>query len=88
MADGLKPMRRQYVHLTGNVSLAAHVGHRRQREPMILEIRARRAHEDGITFYQVDRDVWLVEYLPPEYIAGYRPASQRESNSEDYDEHL
>jgi putative RNA 2'-phosphotransferase len=75
LSGGLKPMSRQYVHLASDVSLAAVVGHRRQRTPVILEIDARRAHEDGILFYRVDQDIWLVESLPAEYIIAHYTAS-------------
>lgn len=67
--DGLKPMKRQYVHLSVDTKMAHRVGSRRDPEPVILRIDARRAHADGVVFYRGNDAVWLADAVPAEYLA-------------------
>jgi len=65
--NGLKPMRRKYVHLSRGEEEAFNVGKRHHPEPVVLEVWAKKAYLEGVVFY--DRgDVVLVECVPPEYI--------------------
>lgn len=64
---GLRPMRRQYVHLTTNRELAARVGGRHGKAH-ILEIDAHRAAESGIPFYRANDQFWLADFVPPQFI--------------------
>ena len=41
---------------------------RHDRVPVLLAVRALRAHKAGISFYLGNDDVWLAEPIPPEYI--------------------
>lgn len=66
--EGLKPMRRQYVHLTDDPALARLTGVRRDPNPAIVRIDAARAHAAGIAFFQADNGVYLAKQVPPEYI--------------------
>lgn len=66
--EGLKPMNRQYVHLSTTPQTAAIVGKRREQDPIILTIDAKRAHQDGVKFYYTNEDIWLADHIPPEYI--------------------
>lgn len=66
--DGLKPMRRQYVHLSADQETAWDVGNRRHRQTVVLIVRAREAHEHGIRFYHGNQTVWLAEPIPPRFI--------------------
>ncbi|MBS7397438.1 MAG: RNA 2'-phosphotransferase, partial [Ruminiclostridium sp.] len=50
MNDGLKPMGRQYVHLSVDTDTAVQVGKRRDDAPVILCIDAAKACADGIVF--------------------------------------
>ena len=68
ISDGLKPMSRQYVHLSTDIDTAKLVGLRRDENPIILVIDAKKAYEDGIKFYVGNDKVWLSESLPPKYI--------------------
>jgi len=64
---GLCPMGRQFVHLSRDKETAEAVGKRHHPEPVILEVNAVRACEDGIKFF--DRgEVVLSEKIPPEFI--------------------
>jgi len=66
--EGLKPMERQYVHLSPDRETALRVGVRHNDEPVVLTIRAAEAHAAGIQFYQADEAVYLARYVPPEYV--------------------
>lgn len=65
--DGIRPMRRQYVHLTTNRDLASRVGSRHGKV-RVLEIDALRACESGLTFYRANESFWLADYIPAEFI--------------------
>lgn len=66
--EGLKPMRRQYVHLTDDPDLAALTGRRRDLHPAILQLDAARAHADEHVFFGADKGVFLMKSVPPDYI--------------------
>ncbi len=68
MKDGLLPMKRQYVHLSVDMDTATVVGKRRDDNPIILEIDAKAASDDGIAFYIGNDKVWLCDKLPAKYI--------------------
>ena len=68
LREGLKPMRRQYVHLSATVEMAREVGRRKAAQPVILTVRAAEAHLAGITFYAEANGVWLADAVPPDYI--------------------
>lgn len=67
-SEGLKPMNRQYVHLSADKQTAREVGRRKARNPVILAIRAVEAHEAGIPFYHGNEIVWLADEVPPTFI--------------------
>jgi putative RNA 2'-phosphotransferase len=67
LAEGLRPMKRQYVHLTTDPNLAAKIGSRHGK-PCVLTVDARKAYENGIEFYQANRSFWLVTALPKEFL--------------------
>ena len=68
MEEGLKPMKRQYVHLSADIDTAVSVGRRRDPEPVILTIDAGRAYRDGIKFYTGNDKVILADYILSKYI--------------------
>jgi putative RNA 2'-phosphotransferase len=67
--EGLRPMGRQYVHLSADAAMAAEVGRRKAAWPAILEVHAGAAHAAGIAFYRGNERVWLADAVPPEFIA-------------------
>ncbi len=67
---GLLPMGRQYVHLTPSREMAERIGRRRDPQPLILEVLAQRASEEGIQFFQPAPLIYLAERIPPEFIIG------------------
>ena len=68
LCDGLKPMSRQYVHLSIDTDTAVQVGKRRDDSPVILVIDAHKAYTDGISFYKGNDKVILADFVPVDYI--------------------
>lgn len=67
LANGLWPMKRQYVHLTTDPALANRVG-ARHGQPCVLRIDSRAAHRDGVVFYKANNLFWLTISVPVQYI--------------------
>lgn len=67
-SEGLRPMGRQFVHLSVDRATAEEVGRRKAQEPAILHVDAGGAHADGVTFYAGNEKVWLSERVPAEYL--------------------
>lgn len=66
--EGLRPMGRQYVHLSSDLETAEKVGRRHDPHPVLLEVSAARAHADGIRFYPAADGTWNSDPLPPAYL--------------------
>ena len=67
---GLDPMGRQYVHLATSPELAVRIGRRRDPQPLLVEIQAQKASEEGVSFYQANPLIYLADHIPPTYITG------------------
>jgi len=67
-AEGLRSMRRQYVHLSTDVEQARAVGRRHSPEPVILTVRARAAWQAGVRFYQPEARMYLAGSVPAAFI--------------------
>jgi putative RNA 2'-phosphotransferase len=67
--EGLKPMQRQYVHLSTNQEMADQVGRRKVKSPIVLMVNSKMAHNCGVKFYQGNEVVWLCDYVPPKFIS-------------------
>ena len=68
LAEGLRPMSRQYVHLSVDVGAAQLVGRRRSDSPVVLEVAAGEAVRSGVDFRRGSDDVWLAPFIPPAYV--------------------
>lgn len=68
MIEGLRPMARQYVHLSADVETATIVARRRTGDPIILTVHAEHAFADGIQFYAETNGIWLSEPIPAQYL--------------------
>jgi putative RNA 2'-phosphotransferase len=66
--EGLKPMNRQYVHLSVDHETANLVGRRKTHFPVILAIDSEKANRQGVHFYSGNERVWLADSIPPEFI--------------------
>lgn len=67
LAQGLRPMSRQHVHLSSDTATAVEVG-RRHGKPVVLAVAARAMAGSGHRFYQADNGVWLTDGVAPEYL--------------------
>ena len=68
LAEGLKPMSRQHVHLSADIQTARKVG-TRHGAPVILHVASGRMHAAGVAFYQADNGVWLADAVAPEFLS-------------------
>lgn len=68
LREGLKPMGRQWVHLSPTRGIAEDVGKRRTQQPAILLIDAASARRAGMKFYRATDKVYLCRKIPPAYI--------------------
>lgn len=66
MHEGLKPMKRQFVHISPDYETAVKVGSRHGK-PVILKIRAKDFRGDGDELYRSSNGVWQAKYVAPEY---------------------
>jgi putative RNA 2'-phosphotransferase len=67
--EGLRPMNRQQVHLSGTVQTAREVGARHSDDPVILAIDAATMLEDGHDITKRGREVFTTEHVPPTYLS-------------------
>jgi putative RNA 2'-phosphotransferase len=68
LKEGLKPMKRKWVHLSPTVETAIEIGKRRTAHPVVLEIDVKAAREDGMKLYRATDKVFLSGPVPPKYI--------------------
>jgi putative RNA 2'-phosphotransferase len=67
--EGLRPMQRHAVHLSGDRATAERVGGRRGR-PVVLTVDAAAMAAAGFEFRVSANGVWLTERVPPQFLAG------------------
>lgn len=60
-------MSRNFVQLSQNIETAKEVG-ARHGSPVILEVNTKQMYIDGIKFYLSNNNVWLTDYVSPDYI--------------------
>ncbi|MBL1210565.1 RNA 2'-phosphotransferase [Geminocystis sp. GBBB08] len=65
--QGLLKMSRHHVHLSTDLETAKKVGQRKG-EPIILIINSQLMQKNGFIFYCSDNEVWLVDFVPREYL--------------------
>ena len=71
--EGLKPMNRQYVHLSSDVETARKVGKRHDDTPVILEVDAKAMNENGCKFFHsADDGTWMCDSVPMTFLKKYR----------------
>ncbi len=72
--EGLKPMQRQYVHLSSTPDMADVVARRRTNHPVLLVVRAREAWQAGVKFYSPEPRLYLATPVAPSFIHTNRDA--------------
>lgn len=65
--EGIKPMNRQFVHLSEDIETAIKVGKRRDKNPVIIKIDAQKAYEEGVNFYEGNDTTYISEMIIPCY---------------------
>ena len=65
---GIKPVNQTYVHLSTTIEKSEEVARLRTDDPIILEIDAKRAREDGIRIIKANKFIALAKEIPPQYI--------------------
>ena len=67
--EGLKPMNRQYVHLSSDFDTAQTVGMRHDRhEVYVILVDTEQMHKDGYKFFHSGNDgTWMCTSVPPKY---------------------
>ncbi len=68
LLDGLRPMRRQYVHLSVTTEMATSVGSRKGAHVRVLTVDTPSALAEGVEFLRGNELVWLTEHVPAEFI--------------------
>jgi putative RNA 2'-phosphotransferase len=69
LSSGLKPMGRNYVHLSVGIKEAEKVARRRTSEPVIFKVKALKAHQEGQNFYKTAADIYLTDEIPTKYLS-------------------
>jgi len=74
LAEGLRPMRRQYVHLGATEAIALEAGRRRDPEAVLLAIDVASALRAGVVFREGHGEITLADAVPAEHLS-IRPAT-------------
>lgn len=67
LSQGIRKMSRHHVHLSADIQTARKVG-ARHGIPAVLAVDAAAMQQDDHTFYCSDNRVWLVDFVPPNYL--------------------
>jgi putative RNA 2'-phosphotransferase len=65
--QGISKMSRHHVHLSIDIQTARKVG-ARHGNPAVFTVDAAAMQRDGHTFYCSENNVWLVDFVPPNYL--------------------
>lgn len=68
--EGIQPMSRQLVHLSGTVDAAQSVGARHADDPLVLRIDADGMQADGHRITKRGVEVFTTEHVPADYLLG------------------
>lgn len=74
LSEGLKPMQRQYVHLSTSLELTREAAKRRSNNIVDLKIDTKTAYKNGVKFYKVSQDneiIWLVKEISNQFLSIY-----------------
>ena len=68
LAEGLRPMNRQQVHLSASVETARNVGNRHASDPVVLEVDAAAMERDGHDIGKRGEATYTTARVPPQYL--------------------
>jgi putative RNA 2'-phosphotransferase len=69
-AEGLRPMGRQFVHLSVDNETAMSVARRKSVAPIVLTVDAAAATSAAVAFYEGNEGVWLADHVPVRFLDG------------------
>ncbi|MEM1513516.1 MAG: RNA 2'-phosphotransferase [Candidatus Thermoplasmatota archaeon] len=69
LEQGLLPVDRNKVHLSGSIEKAVEAGKRRCENPVILKIDVKKAIEDGIKIKKAGNEVYIADKIDGKYIS-------------------
>lgn len=67
MQDGLKPMTRQWVHISPDYETAVKVG-TRHGKPVVLRVNAKKFISSGNELYLTENGIWLAKAVSPAFL--------------------
>jgi len=70
LKSGLLPGSKEYIVMTKDKDLAIRTAHRLDQKPIILEIKAGGAAENGIPFFLFGDSIYLADKIPVQFISG------------------
>lgn len=68
LAEGLRPMSRQQVHLSADIGTAKEVGSRHASDPVVLEVDAAAMARDGHDIAKRGEATYTTDRVPPRYL--------------------
>jgi putative RNA 2'-phosphotransferase len=68
LKEGLKPVYRQYVHLSSDPELCLQAAKRKTKNPVLLKVDTVKALENGVKFFNPEGSVWLAEFIDQRYL--------------------
>ncbi len=75
LSEGIRPMKRMYVHLSSNFNDAIEVAGRHGNRIVVLIINADKLRAHGLKIFKAGKSVYLVKYVPPNCIEGIEKLS-------------
>ena len=79
---GLLRGSQEHLVLTSDKDLAIRIARRSEQNPIMLEIRAGAAHENGIAFYPFGESLYLADEIPAQFISGPPLPKERQPKEE------
>ena len=68
LENGITPLRQRYVHLSTSYRKAHEAASVHTDNPIVIEVDAESAQQDGLFFMNVNDDIVLTDEVPPDYL--------------------
>jgi len=78
LETGLKPSDRKQVHLSRTAEDAKNAGIQRVESPIIIEVNAKKAIEEGTVIKRAGKTVFLTREIPPKFLQKYKGKTEEE----------
>ena len=69
LEQGLHPVDRKRVHLSGSIEKAIEAAKTRTEEPLLLRIDGVKTREDGVLIYHAGKDVYITDKIDAKYLS-------------------